>query len=170
MKRADILRLLPDVFQRTASEGGPLVALLDAMEAMHAPVEEVLARLPALFNARRAPERFVPLLATWVDMQVPVTTGVGRLRELVASAMELSRWRGTARGLRLFLSIATGRQDIVLQERVEATGRPRPFHLVVRLPAELTHHRALVQAIVEREKPAHVTYELRFEQPQPGVS
>jgi phage tail-like protein len=171
MKRNDIQQLLPGIFQRTLHEGGPLVALLEVMEGLHAPSEEALAGLPALFDPRRTPERFVPFLARWVDLGVPVTTGLGRQRELVAAAVELSRWRGTARGLRLFLRTATGSDDFVIEEQVPGQdGRPRPFHLRVRAPAELAAHRAMVEAIIEREKPAYVTYELHFEQPPPGES
>jgi phage tail-like protein len=172
MKSAEILRLLPGVFQRTARAGSPLVALLAAMEALHAPSEAVLGELDALFDPRRAPERFVPFLARWVDLDLPVTTGLGRLRELVAAGVELSRWRGTARGLLLFLSTATGRRDFVLDERVPGPdGRPRPFHIRVSAPAELEPHRLMLERIIELEKPAYVTYELHFAQlSQPGAS
>ena len=171
MKRNEIARLLPGLFQRTLGEGGPLEALLAVMEALHAPSEAALAELPALFHPLRAPERFVPLLARWVDLELPVTTGLGRMRELVASAVALSRWRGTARGLRLFLETATGCSDFVLEERVPGPeGRLRPFHLRVRAPAGLAPHRAMLEAIIEREKPAYLTYELLFEQPSPGAS
>ena len=171
MKRNEIARLLPGVFQRTLDENGPLVALLGVMEALYAPSEAALAELPALFHPLRAPERFVPFLARWVDLGVPVTTGLGRMRELVAAAVELSRWRGTARGLLLFLRTATGREDFLIEERVPgADGRPRPFHLRVRAPAGLAPHRPMLEAIIEREKPAYVTYELLFGQPPPGAS
>ena len=171
MMRNEIGRLLPGIFQRTLGEGGPLEALLDVMEGLHAPSEEALRELPSLFDPLRTPERFVPFLAGWVDLDVPVTTGLGRLRELVASAVELSRWRGTARGLLLFLRTATGQEDFVIEDQVPGPdGRPRPFHVRVRAPPALAAHRPLVQAIIEREKPAYVTYELLFEQPHPGAS
>jgi phage tail-like protein len=170
MKRTEIARLLPGVFQR-ALDGGPLLALLDVMEALHAPSEAVLADLDALFNPYRAPDAFVPLLARWVDLDLPVTTGLGRMRELVAAGVELSRWRGTARGLRLFLQTATGVKDFVIDERVPGPdGRPRPFHFQVSAPAPLEPHRVLLERIIEREKPAYVTHELRFVQPTPGAS
>lgn len=172
MKSAEILRLLPGVFQRTARPGSPLAALLSVMEALHAPSEGVLENLDALFDPRRAPERFVPFLARWVDLDLPVTTGLGRLRELAAAGVELSRWRGTARGLLLFLSTATGRKDFEVDERVPGpNGLPRPFHIRVLAPGELAAHRPMLERIIELEKPAYVTYELHFTQlPQPGAS
>ncbi len=171
MKRDDIARLLPGIFQRTRGEGTLLEGLLGVMEALHAPAEAALAELPTFFHPARAPERFVPFLARWVDLELPVTTGLGRWRELVAAAVELSRWRGTARGLSLFLETATGRSDFVLEQWVPGPdGRPRPFHLRVRAPAALEPHRAMLEAIIAREKPASLTHELLFERPSPGAS
>jgi phage tail-like protein len=170
MQSPEIQRLLPGVFQRTVMPKSPLAALLEAMEALHAPSEAVLGNLEAHFDPRRAPDRFVPFLASWVGMDLPVTTGLGRLRELVAAAVEISRWRGTARGLLLFLTTATGRTDFEVDESVPgADGRPRPFHVRVRAPAEVTAHRLLLERIIEREKPAYVTYELHFVQPAQGA-
>src|SRR4051812_38010366 len=98
MQRREIERLLPGVIQRTLSESPLLVGFLEGMGALHAPSEAVLETLAANFDPRRAPDAFVPFLARWVDLSLPVSTGQGRMRELIASAVELSQWRGTARG------------------------------------------------------------------------
>ena len=119
MRRAEIERLLPAVFQRTVRDGEILAALLDVMETLHAPSEEALAHVERFFDPRRAPDAFVPTLARWVDLDRilineggsggdPLASGVGRLRELIAIAAELARWQGTRRGLLLFLETATG--------------------------------------------------------------
>ncbi len=52
MKQSDIEQLLPGIFQRTSRPHGPLAALLEVMEALHQPSEDVLARLGELFNPR----------------------------------------------------------------------------------------------------------------------
>jgi phage tail-like protein len=179
MKRAEIERLLPSIIQRTSHPGGVLYALLEAMEALHAPVEDILEHLDEYFDPRLAPEAFVPYLAGWVDLErvlverpagaatvvpPPFAGGVGRLRELVAQAAYLSKWRGTARGLLGFLAAATGLEDLAVEEQVAGPdGRPRPFHIRVRAPVEGEPMRALITRIVEQEKPAYVTYELVFE-------
>lgn len=163
MKREEIEQLLPGVFQATLAEGGPLAAVVDLMEALHAPPEARLGLLDACFDPWRAPDAFVPLLARWVNLDVPVTTGLGRLRELVAAAVELSRWRGTARGLVRFLETATGQTGFHIDERVpEGSGLARPFHIRVTAPAAVASHRAMLERIIERERPAYVTYELAF--------
>jgi phage tail-like protein len=176
MRRNEIEGLLPEVFRRTIRPGNPLFALLEVMEVLHAPSEDVLERLDTFFDPYRAPERFVPYLARWVDLErflmdapggdgVPVSfpSGTGRLRELIASVAFLSKWRGTARGLLCFLETATGVQGFAVDERVLGSdGQPVPFHIRVRAPAETEVYRGLIERIVEHEKPAYVTYELAF--------
>ncbi|RBI96481.1 phage tail protein, partial [Micromonospora provocatoris] len=59
MRRAAIERLLPAAYQRAAGPGSVLGALLDVMEALHAPDEAVLADVDALFGPYRTPDGFV---------------------------------------------------------------------------------------------------------------
>jgi phage tail-like protein len=182
MKQAEITRLLPEIFQRVAHPGSPLFTLLAVMEALHEPSEEVLQNLSAYFNPYRTPSRFVPLLASWVDLELllssnrqgetppPFPSGTGRLRELVAAAPYLSSWRGTAKGLLRFLETATGLKGFEIEEQTGEDGQPLPpFELLIRAPAEAEVYRGLVQRIIELEKPAYVTYELRFKSaPKPA--
>jgi phage tail-like protein len=179
MKREKIERLLPAVIHRALHPETPLAAILDLMEALHEPSEAALATLAECFDPYRAPPGFVPFLARWVDLdhlfeevgwagELPSTIDLGRLRELVAAAAALSRWRGTRGGLQLFLETATGERGFEIDERVpEGEGPPRPFHLRVLAPAVSRSQRALIAGIIEREKPVYVTYELDFE-PLPG--
>jgi phage tail-like protein len=180
MKQNEIERLLPSIFRRTASPGTPLAALLAAMDDLHAPSEDVLRRLDSFFDPRRTPDAFVPFLAGWVDLErileepppargsaaraAPrLTTGVGRLRELTASAAYLARWRGTKYGLLRFLEIATGATDFYINEQpLDEQGRRRPFHMIVSAPETLRPHQALITRIIEKEKPAYVTFDLEF--------
>jgi len=180
MKRTEIERLLPDVFRRTAREGSPLFALLAVMEALHAPSEAALERLDTTFDPRRAADDFVPFLARWVDLERlydalpggglpatserhPIRADLGHVRELVATAASLSKWRGPAKGLLLFLQTATGVAGFEVDERVAGPdGRPRPYHIRVRAPESAAVYRFLIERVVEIEKPAHVTYEIEF--------
>jgi hypothetical protein len=182
MKQAEIKTLLPDVFQRTAYPGTPIAGLLLLMEVLHAPSEEVLSRLDAIFDPRRTFADNVPYLASWVDLDrlfrenprrtlratppfPAISTGVGRLRELTAAAAYLSKWRGTAKGLLSFLQIATGLTGFEVLEQVPGpNGQPIPFHIVVRAPVEAAVHRSLIERIIEIEKPAYVTCKLEFAQ------
>jgi hypothetical protein len=88
------------------------------------------------------------------------------LRELIANAPLLSKWRGTSYGLQLFLEVATGMRGFEINETVRGTnGLPRPFHIRVLALPEAEVYRVLIERIIRLEKPAHVTYELVFESP-----
>lgn len=181
MKRADIELLLPEIFRRTLppvrTGTNPLDSFLDVMELLHAPDETVLAALETYFDPYRAPEMFVNYLAGWVDLDrlwienpqeftaktLPAfPSGVGRLRELVAAAAFLSRWRGTHQGLLRFLEVATGVTGFEIDEHVlDEDGQPIPFHIRVRVPEVAASYRVLIERIIMKEKPAYVTFELQ---------
>ncbi len=180
MKRAEIEQLLPEIFRRTVRPGTPLAALLDVMEELHEPSEEVLHELDRHFDAARCADSMVPYLALWVDLDWllsraedephsegrPFPAGMGRLRLLIERAFRLSQWRGTRRGLQLFLETATGLAGFQIQEQPpDSIGRPRPFHLRIVAPAEAKPLSLLIERIVEQERPAFVTYELEFAAP-----
>lgn len=178
MKADEIIRLFPDIYQRTFTRGSPLQALVQVMESLHRPPEEILARLEERFDAYRAPDHFVPYLAHWVDLDrffsnaggpeksaatERLSGGVGRLRELIAAAVYLSQWRGTSRGLTRFLETATGVQGFELDEQVEGDdGLPRPYHVRVGVPGAAVPYIELIRRIVEQEKPAYVTHEFEI--------
>ena len=180
-----IARLLPGVFQTAlhpvaagvVEEDTRLSATLGAMETLHGPVETVLRDLDRYLDPRLAEPAFVPYLAGWVDLDwllvaapsepvataSPLASGLGTLRELVAAAAELARWRGTARGLLRFLDTATGTPGFAIEENVSGDERrPRPFHLRIVAPAAAAAYRPLIERVIVAEKPAYATYELVF--------
>ncbi|MEO8394645.1 MAG: phage tail protein, partial [Chloroflexota bacterium] len=90
-------------------------------------------------------------------------TGVGHLRELVSAAVFLSRWRGTAKALITFLETATGITGFTIDERVlDDEGQAIPFHIRVNAPQASAAYRVLIENIINKEKPAYVTYELQI--------
>ena len=161
MRRERLARLLPEVFLRVIEPQSPLLAALETMEALHEPAEATLGRLDEFFNPRRTPDRFVDYLARWVDLDLPITTGPGRRRELIAEAVALSHLRGTRAALLRFLTVATGIAGFEIDEApAQGTGSSRPFHIIVRAPPESLAHEIMIRRIIELEKPAHVTYKL----------
>lgn len=188
MKHAEIERFIPEIFARTLHAGNPLTALLEVIEILHEPVERILEVLDAHFSPYRTPDTFVPFLSKWVDLDwlfetpkrtvrskelqkrgeddesvATIPTGLGRLRELTAAAAYLSQWRGTVKGLVLFCEIAVGLRGFTIKEQIfDSSGHIRPFHIQVQAPYEALPYRALLERIIEREKPAYVTFELDF--------
>lgn len=170
-----IKQLLPGIFRRSAAPESPMLAILQVMEALHEPSEAILQKLDAVFDPRRTRADFVPMLAHWVNLQAllidrhPTRHGharrwsaieTGRLRELVASATRLAHWRGTAKGLRMLLQIATGESGFEIEEQVLGSDhQPRPFHFRVKIPKAAARQAPMIEHIIQAEKPAYVTYE-----------
>jgi len=181
MKRNEIERLLPTVIRRARGQNSPLPAILEIMSTLHEPTETLLERLDSIFNPFRTSGSFVPFLARWLDLErifdevpgtasngrSPISTGSEALRALIATASYLSQWRGTKKGLDHFLEIAIGTQGVIIEEQtLGPDGEPIPFHLRVIAPVAVKPHQALIEKIIESEKPAYVTYELVFETTQ----
>jgi len=160
MRSTEIAGMLPEVFQRAIPSSPLFRAFLDVMELLHADTERRLATIETTFDPRRCPAGFLPMLAAWTASGLYVSTGSGRQREVIASAVALSQWRGTPRQLLAALTIATGATGIELHENVDRSGNPRDFHVLVRVPSASSTHEPMIRSIIESEKPAHVTYEL----------
>lgn len=185
MKRRDIARLLPEVFQRTLPEewwqenstGMPanlLGAFLTGMENLHGEAEETLEHPEYYLDPVLCQEKWLPFLAGWLDFARFLKHeekrgwvfpgGSQRLRQLILEAPALNRERGTLPGLRRFLRIATGIDAIVISYR------DRQYHMTVTCPppdyASYGMPEAVflewLQELVEAEKPAYVTYEINI--------
>jgi phage tail-like protein len=161
MTRAEIAQLLPLVIQRSVDRSPPLAALLGVMESMHEPSLAVLATFDAVLNPFTTPDRFVPVLASWLGLEpilelrsdgsAGISSGTGRLRELAAASARLGKWRGTAKGLLEILAVATGVSGFTIDEARQ------PFHFDLHVPAAAAVHGDLIDRIVAMEKPAYVT-------------
>lgn len=176
MKHQNIKRLLPEVFQRTDQPGSSLNALLEAMEALTEPAEDILQQVPDYFNPYITPEKFLPFLARWVDLDrffpsLQLSTfeqcsiqeqTSGNLRELILAAPKLSKLRGTSAGLKLFLETATGHSGFEIKENSEINGQKKAFHIEIIAQKKAIKHSSLIKRIIEQEKPAYVTYQLEF--------
>jgi len=163
MSRERIAQLLPSVVRRGIAPGNALAALTAVMADFYDPVDEAAGVLDGYFDPWRCPERFLPLLASWLAIPLPVTTGAGRLRALIAVAVGLHQVRGTRRALLAFLEVATGLRGFEIDEMVrDAAGQVRPFVVVIRAPEAARAHGAMIERLIESERPAHVRCTLEF--------
>jgi phage tail-like protein len=139
-----------------------------------------------------APQALLPFMAHWVAWQVNSVWDLQQQRRLIRRAVELYRWRGTRKGLRLYLHLYTGLPldedlpneadkhisitepfgpsfiigDAQLGNAVLAGGQP--YHFIVRLRSNISSgiiNEQLIERIIEQEKPAFCTYELSIENP-----
>lgn len=164
----DFAELLPLVIRRANVPGSPLAALVQVMADLHDPAGEAAAALDGFFDPWRCPERFLAMLAGWLNLPLPITTGAWRLRALIAAASGLHQVRGTRIALLIFLQVATGMTGFEIDEDVrDAEGRPRPFVVAIRAPDAARGHAAMIRRLIESERPAQVRYELTFDAPTP---
>jgi len=76
-------------------------------ESIMKPIENTVDNVALYFDPLMTPEPLLPWLAWWVDLTLDPTWPEERRRELVSSAAELYRWRGTKRGLTEYLRISS---------------------------------------------------------------
>lgn len=181
---------LPAIYQ----EADVVSRFLAIFEQAFEPAVQTLDAMWAHLDPLTAPQALLPFLGYWVAFPLDARWSVVRQRRLIRNALELYRWRGTRRGLRLYLHLYT---DLPLDDHLpresdkhisitelfsdgfvlsgshigqEAMlGGGRPYHFSVRLrqthPGQVDE--AFVRSIIEREKPAFCTYELAIESPHP---
>jgi phage tail-like protein len=163
--RAYLRSGLPEIYQ-DADFG---MRLLSALEELLDPVVGLLDALPAHFSADLAPADVLELLTRWLGIQLDEAQPTAERRQIVRSAADLGRLRGTRRGLELTLSLAFPGIPFRVEEvggviwgsEAESAQEPPPS-FVVYCDASLPEARqAAVARLIEQVKPAHVPYKLR---------
>jgi phage tail-like protein len=177
MDATRIARFLPEIYRAANAPSSVLNALLGAMEGMQEPTERILGEVDRYIDPTRAPDRFVPMLASWLDLtryldwsggpagsgQPRFAPGLDRLRLLVNLATDFNARRGTRKALEEFLAVATGVAPFEVEESPTGEdGTPRPFHIRVHAPNAARRYADLVSRIVEGERPVYVTYEIGY--------
>ena len=99
-------RFLPAVYREEPTQANFLERWLANFESTFTQVEDRIATLQALFDARSTPYDALPWLAGWFDLALDPAWDQRRHRLFVQHAMDFFRWRGTPHGLRLALALA----------------------------------------------------------------
>lgn len=161
----DYLALLPPIYQDQDERF--LRRFLLIFRSVLDPLDRQIAQIHHYFDPRTAPEQLLPWLAAWVDLVLDDRWPEDRRRELIVAASTLYRWRGTRRGLGDYLRIFTGVEPRIVEQGQERPGeaavRPHTFRVIIALPPGQKVDRALVERIIESEKPAHTDYQLEIQ-------
>ena len=156
---------LPAMYQ----DGDFGMRFVGALEAVLDPVVAVIDALPAYFNPDHAPRDVLDLLAAWLGIEVDESQPLRERRALVRQSAELSRRRGTVRGLELALGLAFPKLPL----RVEDLGGVRtappkegievpPATFIVYCDKPIAEEvQAGVARCIEQYKPVGTTYRLR---------
>ena len=172
--QSSYLEYLPALFREDEFMGQFLLIF----ESILKPIENTVDNLALYFDPLMIPESLLPWLAFWVDLTLDPTWPEERRRELVKSAVELYRWRGTKRGLTDYLRIYTGsvpeiseyipgmRLDhetkLGINTQLGSSGAGHHFTVTLELDADSEINVSTVKAIIEAQKPAHTIYTLQI--------
>ena len=148
------LQDLPSLFQ----ENDFLGRMLLIYESVWEPLERRQEHLPLYFDPRTCPAELLPWLARWLELQLDPHWPEARRRALVAEAMELYRWRGTAYGMTRMLEVCTGITPAITEDPAQ----PHTFRIAMRIPMGSDVRREVVEELVRAHKPAHVGYVLEI--------
>ncbi len=180
--RSSYLEYLPAIY----SQGNFMGRFLMIFESILGPIEGVLDNISHYFDAGTAPRELLPWLASWVNLALDETWPLERRRELVGSAVELFRDRGTRRGMRNYLRVYSGVEPRITEDyggislagqarlglnTILGAGRPHTFKVTLELDDADSVNVEQLKAIIEAEKPAHSGYTLEIlpkNAPTPG--
>jgi len=144
-----------------------------AFDELLAPVVSCLDNLDAYLDPRLAPADFLEWIAAWVGVELDETWTLERRRAVVLRAVELYRWRGTARGLAEMVALVAGVEPEVVDSGgvswSTAPDSPMPGsdepRIVVRFHGEASADidRVRLERLVALAKPAHLVAELEVD-------
>ncbi|MEA2588630.1 MAG: hypothetical protein QOH66_1557 [Actinomycetota bacterium] len=97
---------LPAVYREDELSASFLDRYLANIEGVSTAVEDRMAAVQALFDARTTPGEALDWLASWFGLVLDPGWDERKRRLLIAHAMDLFQWRGTARGLQAVLGLA----------------------------------------------------------------
>ncbi|MGV8174350.1 MAG: phage tail protein [Methanothrix sp.] len=110
--RDSYLRYLPAAYQEDEASRRFLERFLSIFESDLQESEDLISNIPSFLDPISAPSSFLPWLADWLALDLYELMGE-RNREYLAKAVELYKWKGTARGLRALVETLTGRRCCV---------------------------------------------------------
>ena len=153
---------LPAVFQDDDFAQRFTAAFDDAL----APVFATLDNVDSYVDPKVAPDDFVEWLSGWVGLALDATWPADRRRELVARAVELYQWRGTARGLAAHVAVYTGSEPQVVDNGgvswsttpsspMPGSGNPS-FTVRVEMADSAGVDERRLRDLVDAAKPAHL--------------
>jgi phage tail-like protein len=170
------LEYLPSLYRDDKN----MESFLHIFEDILNPVENRVDNLELYFDPALTTEPLLSWLASWLGLTLDANLPLERRRELVASAAELYRWRGTKRGLTEYLRIITGTAPEITESvsgmrldrdnrlgintRLGSSGKGFQFSVSLRLGPDNPVSLDTLKSIIDAEKPAHAVYTLQVTQ------
>lgn len=175
--KSSYIRHLPGLYSKDEFMGRFLLIF----ESILSPIERTVDNIPLYLDPLLTNEQMLPWLASWIDLTLDPSWPLRRRRELVKSAVELYRWRGTRRGLSEYLRIYTGKTPEIIEHipgpplgpdfklgpsaRLGSSGGGFHFTVTVEADDPPDFDTEKIRTIIDSQKPAHTVYTLRIKGP-----
>ncbi len=104
-----LLKYLPAVYQEDEGSKESLKSFLSIFGSNLQEYEDLISEVPNFIDPLSAPEEFLPWLSGWLSLDLYELMGE-RNREFIMNAVELYKWKGTARGLKALVETLTERR------------------------------------------------------------
>jgi len=184
VSRRSQVHMLPQVYQKADGVNRHFLRdFLWIFDHMFADIQMHLARVHTYFDPLETPKEFLSWLSSWVALSIDQDWAETKKRELIQQAIGIYSYRGTVRGLKLFMSIFTDVEPVIMENQwpykgfrvgftqigIDSIVLP-PVNLahcfMVEVPAEFTDASdetiLKIHDIIRMEKPAHCAYYLTF--------
>jgi phage tail-like protein len=179
MPKARYVRHLPGIY----CDDVLMNQMLMMFESFWKPIESQITQVHNYLDPKLTPAAMLPFLASWADFELDERWPEAARRELVASMVQINRRRGTRDGLAHVLKIFTGVTPDIVERRADnmvvgvaarlgygiALGKdnvPHTFAVRMKLPAlppaAEVERRRMIEALIEKEKPAHTQFTLEI--------
>lgn len=170
--RMSFLDYLPAVYQEDNESRDFLERFLSIFSTIHDEMEENIDNLERYFDADTVEGEYLKWLSDWLSINSDDRWNDDSLRELLKSAPEIYKIRGTKKALEKMIAVYTGEKPIiieyfqykedlknpVLSERIRKLYGDDPYTFTVLVKAGCvreTHRRIAVKKILHEEKPAY---------------
>jgi len=164
---------LPSVYQ----ENRQLEQYLWIIQHLQYEQTAILDNLHEFFMPGLAPPEFLHWMADWFGMSRGFEFEEPVLRSILQKGIELYKWRGTARGLKMFLALTVGTEPEIKenigwhdshdQDVIRSRQNSSTPVICVHFPVPADHftsaEKARIATICEQEKPANVEFFITFE-------
>ena len=165
---------LPAFYREDAFTG----RFLHIFEDIFRSIEGIADNIPFYFDSYTTPQSFLPWLSSWLGLVLDERWPEIKRRQLVRSAVELYRWRGTKRGLTEYLKLYTGVAPRITEHgasegmrlgtssklgtpmQIGGRGGAFCFTVELKLPEKSDVDIEVIRSIIEIQKPAHTAYTL----------
>ncbi|WP_208348317.1 phage tail protein [Pseudaestuariivita rosea] len=169
MNADQIAHLLPEFWRDARRPNSPQDALFDVMAGLLTPAEHQINTIDVSLDPLRCPKAMLPFLVRMMGLEplLPFTGAqdghidTNALRLVLAEAPHLLDRRGTNTGIMRALTLAVG-PGFMIDETSALAGQ---FHVTIQCPDGTQSAGALIDAVTRLFKPAHITHDLRWPDP-----